>query len=318
MSWLSKNKFLAGFGAAMLLGVGGLGYLTYSAMDRSSSAESDFEGALAKLKGLQDGHPYPEKGNREKLVAQKDALNEKIASFQKQLADSVLPVEPLTPTDFQDKLKETVARVTAKAGGDAHLKLPDKFYMGFPEYSSKPPEKAAAALLGRELVAFESIINLMLAAKDVELKEFSREELKEEKDNEKPKPGAKKSAQTERKLVQHSGFTVKFESSDAAFRTILNGIVGNKEQFYIVRRIKVNSTMTQAPQKANSPAPNTPSTNPSTPAPGPAVPPPQAPSQRLEYIFGTERVDVALEIEMVDFAKPEAPVKSVKKEKEDK
>jgi hypothetical protein len=36
MSWISENKFLAGFGAVMLVGCGALGYLAYSASDAYS------------------------------------------------------------------------------------------------------------------------------------------------------------------------------------------------------------------------------------------------------------------------------------------
>ncbi|MEI7775468.1 MAG: Amuc_1100 family pilus-like protein, partial [Verrucomicrobiota bacterium] len=198
MSWITQNKFLAGFGVAMIVGVGALGYLTYSAMGRSSSSDTEYHDALEELKRLQGGHPYPEKANRDKIIAQKAAYQEKISAFQKHLSDTVIPVEPLSPTEFQDKLKETVARITTKAG-DAYLKLgpektAEKFYMGFPEYASKSPEKALVPQLSRELLAFESIINLMLAAKDVELIELKRDESK-------PANAPAANAKAERKLV---------------------------------------------------------------------------------------------------------------------
>lgn len=309
MSWITQNKFLAGFGIAMVVGVGALGYLTYSAMDRSSSAETEYHDALEELKQLQGGHPYPEKANRDKIIAQKTAYQEKIAAFQKHLADTVMAVEPLSPTEFQDKLKETVARITAKAAGEANLKLgpektADKFYMGFPEYASKSPEKALVPQLSRELLAFESIVNLMLAAKDVELIELKREESK-------PAATPVANPKAEKKIVHRSGFTLKFASSDTAFRNILNGIVGNKEHFFIVRQIAVHNSNPQAPAKKNDAPPVNPRpTDPKAPAA------PKAPEAKLEYIFGTERVNAHLEIELVDFTKPDAaPVKKPKEAK---
>ncbi len=302
MSWISQNKFIAGFSAAMVLGAGVLGYLTYTAKGQSNTAGEDYESALGKLRDLQRNHPYPDIDNRKKLEGQKTEFQKKITAFQKKLTESTLPDEPLSPTEFQDKLKETVARVTAKAAGDAHLDLQNKsgerFYMGFPEYASKSPKESLVPQLSRELSAFESIINLMLAAKDVVLIELKREE---------PKSAAK----AERKLVHHSNFTLKFTSSDFHFRNILNGIVGNKEHFFIVRRITVENSKPQAPPK-NDTAPKTPappSNAPGTPgSPAPTNPQPSPDTQqRLEYIFGTERVDATLEIELVDFAKPETP-----------
>ena len=301
MSWITQNKFLAGFGIVMLAGVVAFGYLTYSAMDRYNTADTEYQDALKELQRLHEGHPYPEIANREKIVAQKAAYQEKIAAFQKHLADTVLPVETLSPTEFQDKLKETVARVTAKAAGDAHVNLTpeksaEKFYMGFPEYSQKPPEKTLVPQLSRELAAFESIINLMLAAKNVSILELKRDETKE---------GAAAAAtpRTEKKSIRRSGFTLKFGSSDAAFRSILNGIVGNKEHFFIVRQIAVHNSTQQAPEKKFD-----------APRPGEAKG-----SGSFEYIFGTETVVATLDIELLDFAKPEAaPAKSANKPKEAK
>ncbi len=321
MSWITQNKFVVGFGAVMLLGTGALGYLTYAAKDRCTTANESYEGAISELKRLQSGHPYPEEENRKELVGHKAAYQEKIAAFQKQLADTAQPVEPMSPTEFQDKLKETVARVSAKAAGDGRLTLPsgkppDKFYMGFPEYADRSPKETQVTQLRRELMAFESIINLMLASKDVELKELSRAETKEDKEAEKRGTGAAPAvnAKAERKLVHHTSFTLKFESSDIAFRSILNGIVGSKDHFFIVRRISVSSSKPQAPEKKNELAPPK---SPQTPSNTPVLTP--EPQQRLEYIFGTERVNAHLEIELVDFAKPEMPaVKADKKPKEAK
>ena len=318
MSWITQNKFLAGFGAAMVVGVGALGYLTYSAMDRSSSTDTEYHNALDELKRLQGGHPYPDKANRDKIVAQKAAYQEKITAFQKHLADTVHPVESLSPTEFQDKLKETVARITAKASGDARLtlapeKAAEKFYMGFPEYASKSPEKALVPQLSRELLAFESIINLMLAAKDVTLIELKREEPKPAREEPRPRPGPggapMANPKAEQKLVRHSGFTLKFTSSDAAFRNILNGIVDNKEHFFIVRKIAVHNSKLQSPDKKNdAPPPNIPA--PSDPK-APTAPTPPETKEKLEYIFGTELVSAHLEIELVDFTKPETrPVRA--------
>lgn len=297
MSWITQNKFLAGFAAAMAVGVGALGYLTYSAMDHHSSANENYESALSELKRLQGGHPYPEKANRDKIVALKTAYQEKIAAFQKVLADAAPPVEPLTPTEFQDKLKETVARISEKAAGDAKVTLQqkagEKFYMGFHEYASGTPDKSQVSLLSRELAAFESIMNLILAAKEVTLLDLSRVKAKEAviPTNTTNKNAAKE--KPERKLLQHTNFTLKFESSDTAFRNILNGIAGNKEHFFIVRRIGIKNTKPEAPEKKQETA---------TPTSAPNAP---KDAQRLEYIFGTERVVVEMEVELVNFAKPE-------------
>ncbi|MEI7774240.1 MAG: Amuc_1100 family pilus-like protein, partial [Verrucomicrobiota bacterium] len=95
----------------------------------------------------------------------------------------------------------------------------------------------------------------------------------------------------------------------------LNGIVGNKEHFFIVRQIAIHNSKPQAPDKKND-APPASIPRPADPN-APAAPKP--PEAKLEYIFGTERVNAHLEIELVDFTKPDtAPVKGDKKPKEAK
>ena len=74
MSWVSENKFLTGFGAVMLVGVGTLGYLTYAAMDKYDAAVSGYDAAASQLKRLQDAKPGLKDSNLKELLAQKQEM----------------------------------------------------------------------------------------------------------------------------------------------------------------------------------------------------------------------------------------------------
>lgn len=316
MSALKNNPFLVGFGVVMALGVGALGYLTYSASEEHSKALEEYESTAAELKTLQSGKPYPEPENLKKIEEQKKLLQAKIHDLQASLAAQKIKVEDISPTGFQDKLTNTVARIAAKAP-EANVKLPgndkEKFYLGFNLYQSEPPKGPAAPLLYRELRAIEAVMNLILSVRNVEVKELTREELKEEKA---PKTapvatGNKKGAVAEDspKTVQKDSFTIQFKTSQENARAILNGLVTHKEQFFIPRYIVVQNEKQDAPPKAapDAAAPAVPQpAAPTPPAPGAAPAPGEAPAKNLEHIFGKELVDVTLQIDLVDIKEPQA------------
>ncbi len=327
MSWITQNKFLTGFGAVMLVGVGTLGYLTYDASDAYDKAKSEYESAVGELHRLEGLAPFPNDEHLKKFIAQKDELKARIRVLQMSLAATQLKADSISPTAFQDKLKEAVARVSGKVA-EAKVKLPEKFYLGFAEYQSEPPKDAIAPFAFRELRSIEMLMNMLIDAKEVTLSELTRSALKGERDPKaapkvEEKPNAKdKSGDGEgkMKLVHKDSITLKFTTSQDRFNKILNQIVSSKEQFFIPRVVTVLNEKQEPPAKslaaAPAPAPVLQPDGTTAPAPDGEIRPSQ-----LEYIFGTERLDVTLELDLVDFAEPDAPapVKGAKKqEKQDK
>src|SRR5690349_18456748 len=140
MSALKKNPFLVGFGVVMVLGVGALGYLAYSASDEHTKARQEYDDSAGELKRLQGLRPFPNDEHLKKFQTQKQELQSKVDALQKELAAKKIKVEDISPTGFLDKLREAVARVTTKAP-EANVTLPEKekFYMGFGKYQGVPP-----------------------------------------------------------------------------------------------------------------------------------------------------------------------------------
>ena len=338
MSWVSENKFLAGFGVVMLAGLGTLGYFTWSAMGKYETATGEFDSAVNELRRVEGTKPYPNDANIKKLIAQKQEVTDKLDALQKDLKSRVLGVEPLNKEGFQDKLKETVARVTAKAA-EKHVTLgekQEKFYMGYARYQSAPPDDSAAPALARQLRAIELIMDVLIneSGGGIELKKLEREELPEEHgikrsrtsdQGGKKKPGKDSGTESPgHRLVEKSSVTLKFQGQDRTLRQILNALAAHKQQFFIIRRIDVQNEHMESPQKvtaAASPAPAvavpdaakppesapaagvTPSA-PSAPQPA-AEAAPSAPQGTLQYAFGTEKIEATIEIEILDFAEPE-------------
>ncbi len=314
MSWLSENKFLAGFGAVMIVGVGALGYLTYSASEDYDKAKNEYDNAVGELHRLEELNPFPNAEHLKKFVTQKDEFKAQIDALHKNLAATQIKAEDILGTAFQDKLKEAVARVTTKAA-EAKVGLPkENFYLGFSEYQVKTPETPVAAPLYRELRSIELLMDLLIEAKEVNLTDLVRSPLKAERDPKNaPKADAKpntkgKGADEEpkKKLVHKDSIVLKFVTTQDRFNKILNQIASNKQQFFIPRSITILNEKQEPPAKAPAVAPAL------TPAPDGATPQPDAApvelkASQLEYVFGTERVDVTLELDLVDFAEPDAP-----------
>lgn len=319
MSAFKQNPFLIGFSVVMVLGVGALGYLAYSASEDHSKARSDYDNEAGELKRLQGLRPFPNDEHLKKFQAQRLEMQGKVDAIQKELASRKIKIEDIAPSSFQDKLRDAVARVTSKAP-ESNVILPEKFYMGFPLYQSEPPKAAAAPALYRELRAIEAVMNLILEVKNVKLDELSRSELKEEKKPVPvivdPKKKEKSKAEEGRGIVEKETFTLKFTTTQENFQRILNGIASHKEQLFVPRYIAVASEKQDAPPKVAAVAPAAPqtladasaTTNPAT-TPG-ATPAPADPAAaaaaaaaagpRLEYIFGKETVTVTMEIDLID------------------
>ena len=339
MSWVSENKFLTGFGGVILVGVGVLGYLTWSAMGKYETAVGEFDAAVGALKSTEGSKPSPNEANLKELAAQEQEVSDKVDALQKDLKSHVLATEPLTKEQFQDKLKESVARVSAKALERNVLlgEKQDKFYMGYARYQSAPPDDAAAPALGRQLRAIELIMGILISDSGggIELKKLDREELPEERGVKRAKSsdqsGKKKSGKDSggenagHHLVDKSSVTVKFLGPDKALRQVMNALAAHKQQFFIIRTVSVQNEKLESPQKLSAATPLAPTPGPSdapNPAEAPPVPAavpaaptppaavpspaPAAPQGSLQYAFGTEKVEATLEIEILDFADPEA------------
>src|SRR5687768_6354974 len=125
---MKKNPFLIGFIVVMVLGVGALGYLTYSAADDHSTARKEYDDAAGELRRLQGLRPFPNPEHVKQFQVQRDELQAKVTALQKDLAEVKIKEEEISPSEFQNKLRDTVARVTAKAT-ESKVTLPDKFYM---------------------------------------------------------------------------------------------------------------------------------------------------------------------------------------------
>ena len=336
MNWIKANKFLAGFFGVMLVGIAVLGFLLFSAKARHDEISEQYDSQASELNRLLSAKPYPDAKNLQLIAAQKGEHLEAIAELQKNLTGAEISIDPLSPQQFQDLLRDTVSRVTAQAGA-AGMALPEKFFMGFDRYQTEPPRPEAAPVLGRDLKAIEFAVNQLIKNKVSALTRLDREQIPEEGGTPgaaansprggAPARGARDSAAP---LLRRHPFTLTFVGDHIKFVSALNSVVGSKTQFFIPRLIQVKNQQEKGPSRidpnamasgfltpAAAGAPPDPTAGaplPTPAAPGAAAPaapgaPAATPAENLKYIVGEEKIEVTMNLEIVDFAEPATPAK---------
>jgi len=276
MNWIRENKFLSVFLGFVIAGAGALGFLLFQAMGNYAEVNDAYANQLAQLNTLQALAPYPNKENLDKYKEQKASLNAEITKLKDNLAKYEFPLEPATPEQFQDQLRTAVNSVTEKAKQMGPNVLPKTFALGFERYLTETPTKDAAAPLSRELKSIEFIVNELLDSKvDSFTHDVNRAPLPEET-GQKPPPKA---------LLFKHPFEITFVSEQGRFRKMLNDIVSSTKQFFIVRLIQVKNQVDKSPAKISAAPVATSGT-----------------STRLTYLFGAEKLEITMKMEIVDFA----------------
>jgi hypothetical protein len=319
MNWVKENKFLTGYIAVMAIGVGALGFKVLSASGALDEANERYTAKASEYNRLRHLAPSANRKNLEAFQAQKEEAAQAISAFQTELTQKEIPVEQITPEQFQDRLKIAVTAVQTKAKeANVVLEKNEKFYLGFDRYETQPPDKDAAAALGRQLKAIEWVVQQALASGITELRKLDRPELPEEKGkgavagrpaSGPPKgnlggPGNRPDRGTRggrQDLVTSQPFDLVVFCRQQQAANLLNTIVSPKApQFFIPRNVRITNQNPAGPQRVVDAPPA--AADPNNPAP-----PPAAPAANVSYIVGEEKVDLALRLEIVDFAEPSKP-----------
>jgi hypothetical protein len=298
MNWIKQNTFLAGFFGVMIVGIGALGFLLFSAMSKADEATASYTDVSGKLTRLQNLSLSPTEKNLKALVAQKQEAVEAIKAFQATVAKMTFPTEEMSPEQFQDKLKAVRNGIVEKAAGVPIL--PEKTFLGFEMYEGQPPAKDAATPLGHELKAVEWIFQQLIESRATEVKDIKRALLPEEtkagaapeRGGNRPGPGQGRASKG---LMSSHQYDMTVICEQKALGAFLNTLLGAKApQFYLLRSIVVKNQVPTGPPRAGAVVAG-------APAPGPG---PEKPVS--SYIAGTELLEVNLQIEIVDFAEPTA------------
>jgi hypothetical protein len=297
VNWFQQNKFLGSF----LIALGGATLLAIVLLLYAKSGFNDANDRLtetsAELNRLQNLNPFPNDANLQTMKAQTAGYGVALGKAKEELKTRVLPLSPMQPNEFQTRLRETVTKVVEKARAN-RVKLPENFFLGFDEFASALPGNEAAPLLGQQLAQVELIADILIDARIDAITTFKRGRLPEEtaaSATTTPTPargrrtGGKGSGL---KLVERSALETTFASSSSAARRVINQIVSAHQQFYIIRTLHVVNEKDKGPPRAQS----------ATQSVVPAGSTPEAkPNAALNFIVGTEHIQISANIELVRF-----------------
>lgn len=306
MVWIRNNKFLAGFIAFMVIGVGVLTYLLVTTMGQYDQVSQDYNTQVTEMKRLEGLQPYPDQNNLKKYEAVKTDYKQAVDDLQTKMAGFEPPPQnpPFTPTEFQDHLRKVVDE-KVKAADQLGIAYPTDFYMGFERYRNSLPEAAATPLLTAQLDNIEELVSILLKERVEKISKVNRAILPQEN-------GAAADAAAQRArgganqpapagdLVVKLPVVLDFSGPPNTFRAVLNDVTHSKRLF-IIRALKITNQSDKGPPRGQEPpqggvgavAAPAPEANPTAGEPLPEKGPPP-----LRYVVGQEKIDVIARIEL--------------------
>src|SRR5262245_10425521 len=301
MKWFQQNRALGTLllvsGGCILLGAA----LFYWRLSVWQDAKQIFDQATAERNRLQRLDPFPDDANYRKLQGHLERYSAALDKFKEDLKSEVAPRPELAPNEFQSRLRQATLAAQDRAGTNK-VKLPDKFQLGFDEFTRTIPDTAVAPLLGQELSQVQMLINILLDAKVDSITSFRRRPLLKERGaspTPMPSPGgrvvaaARPGGTPAPTLIERNVVEVAFKAAPGAARKVLNEITNSTGQFFIIRTLYVHNEKDKGPPRARAGQP--------TLAPSPEPSPGQQAAGALNFIVGNEHIEVSATIEMLRF-----------------
>ena len=300
MKWFQENRWIGMFLIVVGICVLFAAILLYWTRAKWNDARQVFDTAAAERSRLQGLDPFPNDANYRKLKVHLENYSAALDQFKEELKKEVAPAPPLAPNEFQSRLRQAVIATVNRAHAN-NVKLPDKFQLGFDEFTTAMPKTPVAPLLGQELSQIQMLINILLDAKVDSVTSFHRAPLPEEKGPSPTptparvpgqRPAAAKTI-TPPLLLERNVVDLTFKAAPGAARKVLNEITSSNGQFYIIRTLYVHNEKDKGPPREK--------TAEVTPPPAAPAVPNQPGNAPLNFIVGNEHIEVSARIEMLRF-----------------
>jgi hypothetical protein len=299
--WFQQNRalgtLLIAFGICALFA----GILLYWRWTIWRDARQTFDQAAAERARLDHLDPFPDDANYRKLQGYLDKYSAALDNFKEELKKQVIPVSPLAPNEFQSRLRQATVATLSRAQAN-NVKLPDKFQLGFDEFTTTMPNTAVAPLLGQELSQIQMLLNILVDAKVDSVSSFHRAPLPGEhgpSSTPTPSPAGRRPAATKTitpapTLIERNVIDVSFKGAPSAVRKVLNEVATSSGQFFILRTLYVHNDKDKGPPRQRTAAQAPIETGQATSGQPSAAAP-------LNFIVGNEHIEVSATIEMLRF-----------------
>ncbi|MCB1203641.1 MAG: Amuc_1100 family pilus-like protein [Verrucomicrobiae bacterium] len=239
---MNSKAWLTVFGVFSVLLLGGAGFYAFSSYGKYSEAMDGWNSKVSTIESLERRVPYPNEDNVEELQKKVSTYKEAVASLSETLKSFQRPLDTvLANTEFQVRVKKRVEdfRVVSKEGG---LEIsPDlDFQLGFNTYANVVPAQELVPVLDYELEAIDHLLRTLIACGAKELVAFDRDAI----------PGEAGGAEKQESgVVDKYPVRLRFNASHGAFQQFINEVANDRQFFYIVRVLKINSELKEGPLK---------------------------------------------------------------------
>ncbi len=246
-----EKKFTGILVGVTVLCAGGFYAMASKSTTRYDSAKEQFGSVTADINSMQSLSLFPTQQNlqaKQKAVADfKSEATQLAAKLQEKRPKSLDNTDPQTFTDTLVKTADASIKVYADAGlttDAAKGGLPKGFYLGFEDYVSTPAQGSATGILTYQLSAISEVHALLAAAKSVQLLNFYREKLVEEKGGVyTPVPDSH---------FRALPFEISFCGSESSLRDFINGLQSSKNHFFVIRSLRVRNEKQEAPKASDA------------------------------------------------------------------
>ena len=292
MSWFKENPILSVILLVCLLVAGAIAYYASEAASTYQAAHDSLTSQINAFSSLQKKSPYPTEENLKIITASRDKYAEALAGLKETISKMEAPLEPITPQEFQDKLREGVNELS-KSAKEKNIKLPEKFFFGFDEYQAQLPSPEAAPALNRDFRVLQKLLQTLVSLPVESINILEREAVAEAAPTPTPtpQPTAKKtvaSSLPSAPPILSTRFKLSFTAPQEKMRAAIN-LIPKSEAFLIIRSLVMENTTPAAPSKKD------------------AIPPTGGNKKpdRLQVLLGNESVKTDLSLEILDFPNPE-------------
>ncbi len=295
MNWFKENPILSSILLVCLLIMVAISYFASEAYTTYSAALESLTSENTNFSSLQKKSPYPTADNLKIISEGNKKYIKALKELQDRMSKMEAPLEPITPQEFQDKLREGVNDLRKSAQSN-NIKLPEKFFFGFDEYQSQLPAPEAAPSLNRDFKVLQKLLISLLALPVEAINSLEREAPPVATPTPTPTPAPKKSVEpspTPKTPILKTTFKLSITASQDKTRTAIN-MIPKSDAFLIIRSLTMENTKPAAPSKKD-----------------PAIPSKDKNPTSLQVLLGNESVKTDLSLEIIDFPNvdPELPKK---------
>lgn len=266
MDWIRENKTLASIMGVFLALALGLGILVFNAWSAFGASTDRFVMANNSLAAMKSADLFPSPENLTKKKTAVEDYEKKVGTLSRVLLSLQPTVDPISETDFQAKLKASIAEVRTLAGKTALL--PGDFALGFADYTASLPKSAAVAQeLSDYLNAAVAVTRTVIESGIESVDTFERSQLASEKAEAppppappKPRPGAPKAipgkavtpVKEVAKVVEKRTLTLTLTSDQGALQKFLNQLASPSQMphFTAIRLLRVENEKNEGPLRA--------------------------------------------------------------------